>query len=169
MIMLFSLCTLIFSILFMQLLHPLSLALVLIIQTMIISMLTGFFMYSFWFSYVLFMIFLGGVLVLFIYVTSLASNEQFSYISPMKFMFFISAILCSVVVSLLLDPMLLPSFSMIPVSTINMNMSLPFIVSWIYNNTLMFFTLFVVLYLLLTLLVVVKITNLFKGPLRTMN
>jgi NADH-ubiquinone oxidoreductase chain 6 len=52
--------------------------LVLLIQTLIVALLTGVLASSFWFSYILFLVFLGGMLVLFIYVTRLASNEMFS-------------------------------------------------------------------------------------------
>jgi len=59
--------------------HPLAMGLILLIQTIFICLLRGLLIKSFWFSYILFLIFIGGILVLFIYVTSLASNEIFSF------------------------------------------------------------------------------------------
>ena len=48
--------------------------LTLLIQTILVSIISGLITKTFWFSYILFLVFLGGILVLFIYVTSLASN-----------------------------------------------------------------------------------------------
>jgi NADH-ubiquinone oxidoreductase chain 6 len=53
--------------------------LVLIVHTIRIGVVTGIMARNFWFSYILFLVFLGGVLVLFIYITRLASNEKFIF------------------------------------------------------------------------------------------
>nr|QNV11699.1 NADH dehydrogenase subunit 6 [Rhamphomyia barbata] len=76
--MILSLMIMISSFIFMQMNHPLAMGLMLLMQTFLICLITGLMTKSFWFSYILFLIFLGGMLVLFIYVTSLASNEMFS-------------------------------------------------------------------------------------------
>nr|YP_003204795.1 NADH dehydrogenase subunit 6 [Charybdis japonica]ACJ49893.1 NADH dehydrogenase subunit 6 [Charybdis japonica]UEK25882.1 NADH dehydrogenase subunit 6 [Charybdis japonica] len=156
---------LILSFLFTRLTHPLSMGLTLLIQTILISLTTGLSTYSYWVSYILFMIFLGGMLVLFIYVTSLASNESFHFsysILTVSMVFLILA----VPLTLFWDPLLNSFMTQLPLSSLNMESSNVFIISWIYSINLMNFTLFIILYLLLTLIVVVKITNLFKGPLR---
>nr|YP_010593362.1 NADH dehydrogenase subunit 6 [Chionoecetes opilio x Chionoecetes japonicus]QJS52753.1 NADH dehydrogenase subunit 6 [Chionoecetes opilio]UWV18219.1 NADH dehydrogenase subunit 6 [Chionoecetes opilio x Chionoecetes japonicus]WAI96442.1 NADH dehydrogenase subunit 6 [Chionoecetes opilio x Chionoecetes japonicus] len=156
------------ALLFTRLTHPLSLGLTLLIQTVSISLNTGLSLYSFWFSYILFMIFLGGMLVLFIYVASLASNESFSF----SFFYMFTSLLILLLIFLMclfMDPILMVDFSSLPTASIDVKLSTPLITSWIYSNSNMMFTLFIILYLLLTLVVVVKITNLFKGPLRLMN
>nr|YP_214832.1 NADH dehydrogenase subunit 6 [Pseudocarcinus gigas]AAT52160.1 NADH dehydrogenase subunit 6 [Pseudocarcinus gigas] len=168
MILLIIPIVLILSFLFTRLTHPLSMGLTLLIQTIMISLSTGMSTHSFWFSYILFLIFLGGMLVLFIYVASLASNEFFVF-SLMTFTFYLFSFFFLTMICLLLDPILTPHLSLLPTSSINTFTSTPFITSWIYSNTSMYFTLFIILYLLLTLIVVVKITNLFKGPLRLSN
>nr|YP_009045922.1 NADH dehydrogenase subunit 6 [Myomenippe fornasinii]CDR98405.1 NADH dehydrogenase subunit 6 [Myomenippe fornasinii] len=154
---------LILSLLFTRLIHPLSMGLTLLTQTVMISLSSGMTTYSFWFSYILFLIFLGGMLVLFIYVASLASNETFSF-SLLTFSFYFSLFFLLTMMCLFTDPVLTPHSSDISPSSYFTSSSTPFIVSWIYSN--MYFTLFIVLYLLLTLIVVVKITSIFKGPLR---
>nr|YP_003359520.1 NADH dehydrogenase subunit 6 [Gandalfus yunohana]ACC62354.1 NADH dehydrogenase subunit 6 [Gandalfus yunohana] len=159
---------LILSFLFSRLSHPLSMGLTLLLQTTMISLSVGISTYSFWFSYILFMIFLGGMLVLFIYVASLASNEFFSF-SLSTFMFYFLTLLIFTIMCFYLDPILVSNYSSLPSSSLCLQMSTIKIVSWIYSNTMMSFTLFIVMYLLLTLIVVVKITNLFKGPLRLSN
>nr|UEV85631.1 NADH dehydrogenase subunit 6 [Thalamita sima] len=165
MTLLFIPSILMLSFLFTRLVHPLSMGLTLLIQTILISLAAGLATYSYWFSYILFMIFLGGMLVLFIYVTSLASNESFS--------FSYSTLAASLIILFSLVPLTLIwdyFFNMfsaqLPLSSLDMETSNVFIISWIYSINLMNFTLFIIIYLLLTLIVVVKITNLFKGPLR---
>nr|QEJ81989.1 NADH dehydrogenase subunit 6 [Tubuca paradussumieri] len=155
-----------FSILFTQLSHPLAMGLVLLIQTLFISISLGLSSFSFWFSYILFLIFLGGMLVLFIYVASIASNEVFIP-SASYLIFFILAAFFSLTL-LFIDPLMTPSSSSLPWSSSSISTSTPAIISWIYNTPSMNFTIFIICYLLLMLIIVVKIINLFKGPLRLM-
>nr|YP_009863724.1 NADH dehydrogenase subunit 6 [Bottapotamon lingchuanense]QKE31055.1 NADH dehydrogenase subunit 6 [Bottapotamon lingchuanense] len=155
------------SFLFTRMTHPLAMGLNLLIQTIIISISAGLTTYSFWFSYTLFLIFLGGMLVLFIYVASLASNEFFFL--PTTSITFAFIFLMTLMLFFFLDPVSLSSLSNLPNSSINNYSSTAHITSWIFNIPSSHFTLFIISYLLLTLLVVVKIINLFKGPLRSMN
>nr|UNI92566.1 NADH dehydrogenase subunit 6 [Euplax sp.] len=153
------------SILFMNLSHPLSMGLILLTQTILISITVGLSSYSFWFSYILFLIFLGGMLVLFIYVSSLAPNEIF-FSMDLFIMFFILMSFFTLI-SLIYDP-IISSFNhmSLPLSTLNYLTSTPLTINWIYNSPSMIFTIYVVSYLLLVLIIIVKIINLFKGPLR---
>nr|YP_010352242.1 NADH dehydrogenase subunit 6 [Reticulitermes dabieshanensis]UOL50336.1 NADH dehydrogenase subunit 6 [Reticulitermes dabieshanensis] len=66
-----------------QMKHPLAMGMMLLLQTMMTCMISGTMYKSFWFSYILFMIMIGGMLVLFMYMTSLASNEMFYPTSKM--------------------------------------------------------------------------------------
>nr|YP_009130815.1 NADH dehydrogenase subunit 6 [Metapenaeus ensis]AKA27973.1 NADH dehydrogenase subunit 6 [Metapenaeus ensis]QID77074.1 NADH dehydrogenase subunit 6 [Metapenaeus ensis]UUF68265.1 NADH dehydrogenase subunit 6 [Metapenaeus ensis] len=165
-IMIMSPLIITFSIMFTRLIHPLAMGLMLLLQTMMICVTAGLSMNSFWFSYILFLIFLGGMLVLFMYVASLASNETFSF-SSLLVMITGSVMFVSVVIALL-DPMLLNHPIHLAQSSImtELTNSTPVLLSTIYNKTTTNLTLFIVLYLLLTLIAVVKITNTFFGPLR---
>nr|WRK19533.1 NADH dehydrogenase subunit 6 [Hainanpotamon sp.] len=156
------------SFMFTRLTHPLAMGLNLLIQTIIISFSAGLTTHSFWFSYTLFLIFLGGMLVLFIYVASLASNEFFSFslTSITLTLIFMMTLLSFFFFT---DPVIISPFSNLPTSSINIVSSNAHATSWIFNIPSMFFTIFIISYLLLTLLVVVKIINLYKGPLRLMN
>nr|BDL61473.1 NADH dehydrogenase subunit 6 [Tmethypocoelis choreutes] len=153
------------SILFVNLNHPLAMGLTLLIQTVLITITVGLSNFSFWFSYILFLIFLGGMLVLFIYVASIASNEVFlpPKILPIG-MLLISFGLS--IIMLFMDPLLNIVSSSLPTSSMQIMTSTPFIISWIYNSPSMMFTIFIVSYLLLMLIIVVKIVNMFKAPLR---
>ena len=156
---------LILSFLFTRLTHPLSMGLTLLIQTVLISLAAGLSTYSYWFSYILFIIFLGGILVLFIYVTSLASNEPFSF-SYSTLALSLILLFSLLPITLIWDYFFNSFTAQLPLSSLSIETSNVFIISWIYRVNLMNFTLFIIIYLLLTLIVVVKITNLFKGPLR---
>nr|YP_009685500.1 NADH dehydrogenase subunit 6 [Scyllarides squammosus]QDM38507.1 NADH dehydrogenase subunit 6 [Scyllarides squammosus] len=156
------------SILFMQLSHPLSTGIVLLIQTSLVALASGLFSSSFWFSYVLFLIFLGGMLVLFIYVASLASNEAFK-VSLTLTTFILSTTFLASFFILFLDPILTwnnPFFDATALFASAQFQSTSFSIFQIYNFPVSWLTLFVILYLLFTLIVVVKITAVSFGPLR---
>lgn len=160
--MIISLC-----ILFTRLIHPLAIGLALLLQTILICCTTGLSNISFWFSYILFLIFLGGILVLFIYVTSLASNEMFK--PSMISLLVIVIVSLSRTIFLLLDPIVLSQNNLIKIRSFIIDFHYCKdieLVNTIYNSTNMNMTIFMVFYLLLTLIVVVKITDRFFGPLR---
>nr|YP_010836012.1 NADH dehydrogenase subunit 6 [Taeniopteryx auberti]WGC89531.1 NADH dehydrogenase subunit 6 [Taeniopteryx auberti] len=161
------------SLIFTQMNHPLAMGMMLLMQTLVICLLTGLTTQSFWFSYILFLVFLGGLLVLFIYVTSLASNEMFSFSS--KIIIFTSIpFLSMLIINMFMDPsmwstnlvnsemMSMPSLLMCTEESLSTLMKL-------YNQPTGYITLMLVLYLFLTLIAVVKITNIFSGPLRQKN
>nr|YP_010564738.1 NADH dehydrogenase subunit 6 [Volucella rufimargina]UZA61141.1 NADH dehydrogenase subunit 6 [Volucella rufimargina] len=171
-LMLYSM-TLIFSFMFLQMNHPMSMGLMLLIQTMLICLMTGLMTKTFWFSYILFLIFVGGMLILFIYVTSLASNEMFSMSMKMTLMM-IMMLMIMMIYIIITDKMML-----IYNSTNNEMNSITEINSFIKENTLNLnklynyptnmMTIMLITYLLITLIATVKITKLFYGPLRSMN
>nr|AML26627.1 NADH dehydrogenase subunit 6 [Platypodinae sp. BMNH 1274715] len=57
--------------------HPMLLMITLLIQTTLISLSMGMLYPTFWFSYMMFLILIGSILILFTYMTSVASNEKF--------------------------------------------------------------------------------------------
>jgi NADH-ubiquinone oxidoreductase chain 6 len=59
--------------------HPVSMSIILLFYTRVVGLITGLMGGSYWFSYILVLVFLGGVLVLFLYMTSLAANEKFEF------------------------------------------------------------------------------------------
>lgn len=144
-----------------------AIGLLLLTQTILISITIGLSTYSFWFSYILFLVFLGGILILFIYVTSLASNEPFVFRTSISILIILTLTLS--ISPLLIDSLISPTKASLPFSSLEFTQSTRFIVRWIYNSPSIIFTLYIISYLLLTLIVVVKIVNLFKGPLRLIN
>nr|YP_009350374.1 NADH dehydrogenase subunit 6 [Prohamitermes mirabilis]AQP26898.1 NADH dehydrogenase subunit 6 [Prohamitermes mirabilis] len=148
------------SLMFTQMKHPLAMGLMLLIQTTMVCMISGTMYSSFWFSYILFMIMIGGMLVLFMYMTSLASNEMFSPSNKM------------VLTAMMMTPMLM---YMMPTITNNKEMKvhntmmeneITTTTTVMYNQMMGTMTTLLVLYMLMTLIVVVNIINVTKGPLR---
>nr|YP_010890637.1 NADH dehydrogenase subunit 6 [Hypoderma bovis]WJK71618.1 NADH dehydrogenase subunit 6 [Hypoderma bovis] len=159
------------SLTFMIMKHPLAMGLTLLIQTTMICLFSGLMYKSFWFSFILFLIFLGGMLVLFIYVTSLASNEMFSM--SMKMLLLMSMIFFIMMILLFtIDKNTLLQYKNLEITQINnMNSYITEIslsLNKLYNYPTNLMTILLMNYLLITLIAVVKITNLFKGPLRPM-
>nr|YP_009486005.1 NADH dehydrogenase subunit 6 [Suwallia errata]AWA28583.1 NADH dehydrogenase subunit 6 [Suwallia errata] len=161
------------GIIFTQMNHPLAMGLMLLIQTLCICMITGFLTQSFWFSYILFLVFLGGLLVLFIYVTSLASNEMFS-MSTSTLILSMAPLTLMTLLLMLIDPMpyLIDSLNMdmtqINTLILYQEEATPSLMK-LFNQPTGAITLMLVMYLLLTLIAVVKITSIFFGPLRQKN
>nr|QEH58849.1 NADH dehydrogenase subunit 6 [Caroperla siveci] len=163
----------ILSLAFTQMKHPLALGLILLLQTLMIALITGFTFPSYWFSYILFLVFLGGMLVLFIYVTSLASNEMFS-ITSLAFLMSMTPIFLASIILIFIDPLMFNHYiesadsSTFAISTpYPEEASLPLIKLYNYPTSLI--TLMLALYLFLTLIAVIQVTSIFQGPLRPSN
>nr|QIV24676.1 NADH dehydrogenase subunit 6 [Cacodacnus planicollis] len=159
----FSLC--LSSIIFILLDHPLSFGFILLTQTLMISLATGMLSFSYWFSYILFLIMVGGMLVLFIYMTSVASNEKFKFSIKILSLFSISII---VFLSFIIIDKFLMNTTMFSVELINQNQSFEknSFLSKFFNWPLSTNMFMIIIYLLITLIMVVKITNIQYGPLR---
>nr|YP_010710259.1 NADH dehydrogenase subunit 6 [Dyscolus arauzae]WCS91704.1 NADH dehydrogenase subunit 6 [Dyscolus arauzae] len=159
------------TIMFMFLNHPMSMGLILLIQTLLISLMSGMYSYSYWFSYILFLVMIGGMLVLFIYMTSLASNEMFNF--SMKMSTFIMIMISFMMTIyffidyMFMNPLLKNANMMEMINDMLMLKNENLIsLNMIYNIPNNMITLMLVNYLFLTLIAVVKITDINYGPLR---
>nr|QRW36381.1 NADH dehydrogenase subunit 6 [Nebrioporus canaliculatus] len=170
MLMMCYLMNLSMTLMFMFMNHPLSMGMILMIQSIIISMISGLYSYSFWFSYILFIIMIGGMMVLFMYMTSLASNEKFNFSKKMMlmimFILFISFFM-NMNDNLMIYYNLKNSNTMEMINELimlkNENMNS---LNSMYNKPNFMITILLINYLLLTLIAVVKITKSKSGPLR---
>nr|YP_010926803.1 NADH dehydrogenase subunit 6 [Latreutes anoplonyx]WKF54310.1 NADH dehydrogenase subunit 6 [Latreutes anoplonyx] len=169
MLFLFTVMSAVTSTFFTQTSHPLAMGMTLIIQTSIVCLVSGINIKSMWLPYILMMIFLGAMLVLFMYVASLAANEPFYFTLPPVFLFFLTLI-TSLIVVFIMDNVYsysgALSLSKSSILTNNFDYLFEAKLSMLYNTHIMYITLFIILYLLLTLIVVVKLTYTFMGPLR---
>nr|AXS65808.1 NADH dehydrogenase subunit 6 [Curculionoidea sp. 25 KM-2017] len=154
------------SVIFMFLNHPLSFGSILLIQTIATSMLTGSMNYNYWFSYILFLIMIGGMLILFIYMTSVASNEKFKF-SMKILMFCLIMLILTIWIFMLFDNLSL-NLNIFNIDLIPQSENLNFTISMnkFMNMPSMMITLLMIIYLLITLIAIVKITEIQHGPMR---
>nr|AYR05199.1 NADH dehydrogenase subunit 6 [Coleoptera sp. ACP-2013] len=148
--------------------HPLSMGGLILMQTILISITISNLSTTTWFSYILFLVMIGGLMILFIYMTSIASNEKFKLKLNLMLTF----------------PSLIMLTSFMPMKT-SLFFSLLLKNSEFFNNNLNLPTtttltkfmiwpsstllLFIILYLLITMIAIVKITKNPLGPLRPKN
>lgn len=147
------------NLIFLFIFHPLAIIFVLIIQTIIISISLYTIIQFPWFSYTLILVFLGGILILFTYISNIASNEIFKpnlkiilplTLAPIFTIFFIR-----------------PKQNIsIDRKNINFDQFINLTIFKPFSESIMPLTLLIASYIILTLLAVVKITKIRQGPLR---
>nr|YP_009379703.1 NADH dehydrogenase subunit 6 [Protegira songi]ARQ82106.1 NADH dehydrogenase subunit 6 [Protegira songi] len=171
--MILSLMLIMLSFLMLFLNNPLSMGLMILIQTLLTCLLSGMMIKTYWFSYILFLTFLGGLLVLFIYVSSIASNELFKSIINLKKMFFI-IILMTLTIKIMYENNISWMNLSMNSDMDNFNQLMFFFnnenkinISKLYNNQTFLIMMMLVIYLFITLIAIVKITNIFYGPIRS--
>lgn len=120
--------------------------------------------------YILILIYVGGILVLFIYVTSIFPNNKFFFNQ------FTGLIIFSLIIILFLLILILNKF--FNLNFIFLDFKNNYIIDLALSNSLtikMFFyktniiLIFLVIYLFYCILVVIKITSFINGPLRKIN
>nr|YP_010994967.1 NADH dehydrogenase subunit 6 [Cletus schmidti]WOZ13975.1 NADH dehydrogenase subunit 6 [Cletus schmidti] len=145
------------SSIFIWLSHPISMGITIIIQTMIISMITGLILGSFWFSYIILISMLSGMLVLFIYMASVASNEKFHM--SMKMMIMVVMLMtCSLIYYLYIND----NNNLIN----NLESTENLMLNSLFNSKMKMMTIMAVLYLFFSMITVSLIVNISEGPLR---
>nr|AXS66628.1 NADH dehydrogenase subunit 6 [Curculionoidea sp. 2 KM-2017] len=153
------------SLTFIFLSHPLSLGFILLMQSIMISLIIGYFYLNFWFSYILFLVMIGGMLVMFIYMTSIASNEKFSI--PKYMMMMIISIMTIFMLMFFIDNYY---SNILNYMNINMSQSSTNIIlsplSKFFNAPNMQMMIILMIYLFMTLIATVKIVGKNFGTLR---
>nr|YP_010535894.1 NADH dehydrogenase subunit 6 [Nodopelta heminoda]UYB79132.1 NADH dehydrogenase subunit 6 [Nodopelta heminoda] len=157
---LFSLSVSLFCIMPIML-HPLSLGLCILLCTLSVCLLIGILSFA-WFGFILFLIFVGGLLVMFAYVSALSPNVYFNGMS-LFFWFFVLWMLSIIIFF---------SISFIEMASIEDSLMSMF---WLFESKLEEGLVFpsrvsimvgLGIILLLNLLVIVKICYYQQGPLR---
>uniref|UniRef100_UPI0030FE1485 NADH dehydrogenase subunit 6 n=1 Tax=Chauliops zhengi TaxID=2936724 RepID=UPI0030FE1485 len=143
------------SLMFLFSKHPLTMAIIVILHTLMIAMITGMILSSFWFSYIVLIIMLSGMLVLFIYMASIASNEKF----------YPSVKLSIIIMTAMMIITMMPMYSNTEFNKINYNNSMSIMWNNLFNTN-MNLTIIMVMYLFFSMMTVSKIVNIQEGPLR---
>nr|YP_003162795.1 NADH dehydrogenase subunit 6 [Ramulus hainanense]ACH78291.1 NADH dehydrogenase subunit 6 [Ramulus hainanense] len=147
------------NITFIMMKHPLSMGVIIIMQTIIIALTTGMMFKTFWFSYILFLMYVGGMMVLFIYMTSLMPNMMFNFKKTSLMM--------------IIFIMMMAMFTKYEQNMMNNDMTMYFnnnnMLTKMYSTPANMSTIMLVSYLFFTMITIYKITDSNKGPLRKMN
>jgi len=138
--------------------HPVSIVCCILAQTAIVSVMIWFYSSTRWFSFILFLIFVGGLIVLFVYIVSLASNEKFN----------LSFNRLIIISSLMLIILFFSGLNRQDLLFETKFESSILLVNKIYSINAAPLILITIIYLLYTLIVVVKIIETFEGPLRSL-
>lgn len=146
-----------FSLIITSITHPVIIVVIIRIQSLTISIAIAYSSSSAWFSLILFLVFIGGLIVLFVYISSLASNETFTqknYFLNLNLIFlFISALIILIFKEeIFID-------KRIKINTKELIIK-------IYSNNNFEITFIIILYLLIVLIVAVTIISIYEGPLR---
>nr|YP_010437819.1 NADH dehydrogenase subunit 6 [Neurobasis chinensis]UTB53951.1 NADH dehydrogenase subunit 6 [Neurobasis chinensis] len=143
--------------------HPMSMGVALMMQTVLICFITNNMAQNAWFSYILFLVFLGGMLVLFIYLTSVASNDMFGGKNYNRMIIYVMVLVMSMLMFMVVDTMEMNNTEETKPISMGETNNMMMMFNYPYNTM----TVVVILYLFLTLIVVVKITESHSGPLRS--
>nr|WMC21048.1 NADH dehydrogenase subunit 6 [Chtenopteryx sicula] len=146
----------------MMVIQPLSLGFMLMMMTLCSSFLIGMFTFS-WYGYLLFLVYIGGLLVMFMYVISLIPNLIF--LSSKVFLYFFVIFFGFLVMNFFISKSLVgvdvKDLSLLDYSSLTMSGSGMIMM---YDNFLCYLLLGVIL--LFVLISVVKICYYCEGPLR---
>nr|QIB72577.1 NADH dehydrogenase subunit 6 [Sternaspis scutata] len=155
------LSSLIFSFIFMLPLStsPLILGVTIWLMALFTALLTAF-LHSSWFGFIIFLIYIGGMLVMFAYFSAIAPNQQmkihFFYLAPL-FLSFFTMLMFS------LKSFNSPLLTLIPASLLFLPETKLFIMMWATPFLLLTLILF------FTLIAVTKIVFQARSPLRPFN
>nr|YP_009339303.1 NADH dehydrogenase subunit 6 [Gmelinoides fasciatus]APL97193.1 NADH dehydrogenase subunit 6 [Gmelinoides fasciatus] len=142
---------------------PLMVTLVILTQATLISISIYLNLLTSWLAYILLLIFVSAMMVVYAYVSSLASNQYIYFTTPpiIPLMF----ILLSVLIMVPMKKIGLTSSAYLLMNS-NLNMGqMPY--SKIYSFYTLAAVMFLILYLLMALVAVAKIISNYDGPLRT--
>nr|ARQ20670.1 NADH dehydrogenase subunit 6 [Nacella concinna] len=145
-----------------MMLQPLSLGLNLILLISMTSILMAFYI-STWYSYILFLVYVGGLLVMFAYVSSLIPNNFFSSMKTLMLFLFMATV---IFISLMTTNSLDSSTTQTSMLSIPQKWAMSLTPSHLISSSSFFILLFLGLILFANLLAVVKVCYHQSGPLR---
>uniref|UniRef100_A0AAU8G6P3 NADH-ubiquinone oxidoreductase chain 6 n=1 Tax=Metaurus sp. 1 YLZ-2024a TaxID=3230283 RepID=A0AAU8G6P3_9HEMI len=140
--------------------HPISMGTMMIIQTTLMCNQQTNNNYTPWMSYIMFVTMIGGMMIMFIYMASIASNEKFkiNMIIPIMWMITMMTMYLMFKNNSILQ-MNEKKMSNIQMEEIKFTMKM-------FNKPKMVMTLMVMISLMITMISVTKISSTFEGPLK---
>nr|YP_009501954.1 NADH dehydrogenase subunit 6 [Pariaconus pele]AWU49022.1 NADH dehydrogenase subunit 6 [Pariaconus pele] len=136
---------------------PLTMGMVIFMQTVIICSLTRMISMSSWLPFTMFLVMASGLMIIFMYVTSICSNKKFSFIKMN--MIFLMPIL--IMFMWLKDIFYFPYKDNLQIKDLFNHEFLK-----LYTHMNIFSSTFMFMYLLLMLIIMINLLLLNKGPMR---
>nr|YP_009945361.1 NADH dehydrogenase subunit 6 [Epanerchodus koreanus]QOE55894.1 NADH dehydrogenase subunit 6 [Epanerchodus koreanus] len=147
---------LLLSFVFIQIVHPMIMSVCVIFSVLMVVLFVGVTLSSFWMSYVVLLVFLGGLLVLFVYISSLCGNEPlFMFYWKSFFMMIILFIFTCEVIS---------EFYVEEIYGVELDLFMLLKGLYFFDN--LFLVVFLLFYLFFLLLLVSDLTSFLVGPLK---
>nr|WOW99032.1 NADH dehydrogenase subunit 6 [Dictyopharidae sp. 2 WQW-2023a] len=140
--------------------HPISMGTMMIIQTMMMCSMHSKISNSSWFCYILFMTIIGGLMIMFMYMASIASNEKFK--PNMKIIFIWMTIFMIMTMLLKSNTVMKMNEQKLTMMKIeHMKATMKF-----FNKPKYIITMMMMIIMLITMISVTFISNSFEGPLK---
>nr|QWC53793.1 NADH dehydrogenase subunit 6 [Evacanthus danmainus] len=146
------------SLMIIWLKNPMSMGLMLLLQTLLMILFMNKILTSSWFVMITFLMMIGGLLIIISYMSSISSNE--------KFKFNLNLTMILILFIIYLDEMFENQINEVQ-DLIFMKSIEQISMIKLYNNKTFLMTILLVNYLLLTMIVISKIVKHYKGPLRS--
>uniref|UniRef100_A0AB38ZGD7 NADH-ubiquinone oxidoreductase chain 6 n=1 Tax=Lucanus liuyei TaxID=2952596 RepID=A0AB38ZGD7_9SCAR len=146
--------------------HPLSAGFLLLMEMVLIIMSVSLTSLSFWYSYITFLIMVGGMLVLFMYMTSVASNEKFKFSWTTSIL---ASLMLLYMTTIQMNNSWTEYIKIINTEKVKTLKPLFFSLNKFLNEPSFTLSITLIIYLLITLIAVIKIININFGPIRHMN
>nr|YP_010414156.1 NADH dehydrogenase subunit 6 [Acyrthosiphon caraganae]URQ84752.1 NADH dehydrogenase subunit 6 [Acyrthosiphon caraganae] len=163
MLKLILLTNLIMAIMLTMMKSPISSNLIILIQTMTLTMMINLINKTAWISFMVFILYIGGLMIIFLYISSIAFNElniSKNYKNMIYKIIFMSLTLFYLKLSLNMENMTYENKFMFEDNFYLLNMfTLP-------NNLLIYMIMFILFFMLILIIWMLKIN---KGPIRQKN
>nr|UAT98549.1 NADH dehydrogenase subunit 6 [Neoalcathous huangshanana] len=148
----------------MMMKHPLSIGFMLIVQTTMLCINQSMTTKSPWYMYILFLTTVGGLMIMFMYMASIASNEKFKLNIMMMFMWILMNMMMLIIMNMDMTMEMMNKIT---------NMKLEITEMMEEKSTSKFFmmnkmniTMTMMMILVLTMVSVTNISSTFEGPLK---
>nr|UVU30525.1 NADH deshydrogenase subunit 6 [Odontocolon albotibiale] len=148
-------------------LHPITMMLMLMLFTILMSMKMNF-MFKSWMPYILFLIMIGGLMIIFMYITSIANNELFTLNLKNITLLSFKYLIITMIMFFLLKMNFFNLMKMKSIFTIIMDEEL-INMNYMYMESFNDSMYFLMNYLYYSLICIMNICYKFKLPLRQLN
>nr|WCH58163.1 NADH dehydrogenase subunit 6 [Scelimena sp. 1 JL-2023a] len=154
------------NIMFTQTKKPMNIVMMILIQTAMMTFMMSLKTNSPWFPYLLMIIFIGGMMVTFIYITSIMPNDNNRNNPPMMIM--ITIMMITIIITVNNTKSYINNNEIIPMNEVVMSNANNYTLNKMFNKPMHLLYITTTMYLFITLIAISNISNIKMGPLRKM-